>query len=300
VDTALVIGTPVERLALYFGAMRTRQGILARAALGTPDAGDAELAEELAAGMAAELRADGSAGGAAVPTIRRAHELLDLGRPPSDPAVARVLEWLMERQGKPGAYGEGCDKARHAQRLCEHWLRGFFAPAAVAERLAPITLPNGKVYRAEPAARFAISCLGLRAALRAGFGDRPGVVQHLESLRELAEQWTGWTGFFAPDVIVAGLHALTLGGPSYRETVRTLVDMVAAHQREDGLWPSADLFATLEALLASGLPAAHAAVRRTLPALGERQRVDGTLGPTAQQERALIGLRALLWAETAA
>ena len=293
-----MIGTPIERLALYFGAMRTRQGILARAALGTPDQGDPALADELAAAMAAELRADGSVGAAAVPTIWRAHELLDLGRPPTDPAVARLLEWLMERQGKSGAYGEGCDRARHAQRLCEHWLRGFFAPAAVTERLAPITLPNGKVYRAEPAARFAISCLGLRAALRAGLGDRPGVVQHLDSLHGLAEQWTGWTGFFAPDVIVAGLHALALGGPGYQETVETLVDMVAAHQGQDGLWPNADLFATLEALLASGMPAASGAVRRALPALVERQRVDGTLGPTAQQERALIGLRALVWAET--
>ena len=38
--------------------------------------------------------------------------------------------------------------------------------------------------------------------------------QHLESLRLLAEQWTSWNGFFAPDVMVAGLHALALGGPT--------------------------------------------------------------------------------------
>jgi hypothetical protein len=37
-------------------------------------------------------------------------------------------------------------------------------------------------------------------------------------------------------------------------------------------------------------------VRRALPALEERQRADGSFGSTAQQERALIGLRALLWA----
>ena len=43
--------TALERLALYFGAVRTRQGILARAALGSPGAGDAALAEELASAM---------------------------------------------------------------------------------------------------------------------------------------------------------------------------------------------------------------------------------------------------------
>jgi len=294
-----MIGTPVERLALYFGATRTRQGILARAALGTPDARDAALTDELAGAMAAELRADGSLGGAAVPTIWRAHELMDLGRGPDHPAVVRLLGWLKERQGKPGAYGEGCDKARHAQRLCEHYLGGFYAPAPPTERLAPITLPNGKVYRGEPAARFAISCLGLRAALRAGARQAPGVVQHLDSLGVLAAQWTSWTGSFAPDVIVAALHALTLAGPSYRHTVVTLVDLVVANQGPDGQWPNADIVPTLEALLATGLPAAHAAVRRAIPALVARQRPDGTLGQTAQQERALVGLHALLWAETA-
>ena len=293
-----VIGTPIERLERYFGATRTRQGILARAALGAPDPGDPALAGELAADLAADLRADGSVGGAALPTIWRAHELIDLGRPPTDPAVARPLAWLLERQEKPGAYGEGCDKARHAQRLCEHYLRGFFAPAPPSERLTPITLPNGKLYRAEPAARFAISCLGLRAALRAELGQEPGIVRHLDSLRMLAGQWTSWTGPFAPDLIVAGLHALALGGPCFRETVAALVDLVLAHQGPDGRWPNADIFATLEALLATGLPAARTGVRCALPTLVERQRADGTLGPMAQQERALIALRAMLWADS--
>jgi hypothetical protein len=293
----VVIRNPIELLSLYFAATRSRQGILARAALGIPDPGDSALADRLADELVAELRPDGSVRGAAVSTIWRAHELLDLGRRPDHPAVARVLGWMLERQGKPGAYGEGCDRTRHAQRLCEHCLGGFFSPAPAAERLTPITLPNGKVFRAEPAARFAISCLALRAALRAGHGNRPAVAQHLESLRALAEQWQGWSGFFAPDVIVAGLHALALGGPGCHETVAALVTMVAAHQAPDGVWPNADLFATLEALQATGLPAAHAAVRRAVPALAERQRVDGTLGSTALQERALIALRALLWAE---
>jgi Arc/MetJ family transcription regulator len=287
--------TALERLALYFGVVRTRQGILARAALGTPGAGDAALAQDLAAAMSAELRPDGTIMGGAVPTIWRAHELLDLGRDATDPALVRLLAWLMGRQGQPGAYGEGCDKARHAQRVCEHWARGFFSPAPAEVRVAPITLPNGKPFRVESAARFGISCLGLRAVLRAGLGDRRGPAQHLESLRLLAELWTSWNGAFVPDVMVAGLHALALGGPGTGASVEQLVGMIAAHQGADGLWPNADLFAMLEALHATGLEAARAAVGRALPALVERQRADGTFGAMAQQERALIALRAFRW-----
>ena len=156
--------------------------------------------------------------------------------------------------------------------------------------MAPITLPNGKAFRVESAARFAISCLGLRAALRAGLGDRPGAQQHLESLDLLAEQWTSWNGYFAPDVIVAGLHALALGGPAARAGVERLVGMIAAHQTPDGLWPNADLFATLEALHATGLEAARTAVGRALPALrrapagGRHLRRDGPAG--ARPDRA--------------
>jgi hypothetical protein len=289
--------TALERLALYFGVARTRQGILARAALGTPGEGDEALAQELAATMSAELRSDGTIMGGAVPTIWRAHELLDLGGGAADPTLATLLAWLMGRQGQPGAYGEGCDKARHAQHVCDHWARGFFSPAPAEVRMAPITLPNGKAFRVESAARFAISCLGLRAALRAGLGDHPGPQQHFESLRLLAEQWTSWNGSFVPDMMVAGLHALALGGPTAQEDVERLVAMIAAHQAPDGLWLNADLFATLEALHATGLEAARIAVGRALPALAERQRADGTFGAMAQQERALIALRAFRWAD---
>jgi hypothetical protein len=44
-------------------------------------------------------------------------------------------------------------------------------------------------------------------------------------------------------------------------------------------------------------PEAHAAVRRAVPTLLARQRIDGGFGSTAPQERALIALRSLIWAE---
>jgi hypothetical protein len=145
--------------------------------------------------------------------------------------VARILGWLLDRQGRPGAYGEGCDKTRHAQRICQHCLGGFFSPAPAEQRLTPITLPNGKVFRAEPAAR-----------------------------------WSDWTGFFAPDVIVAGLRALALGGPAYRPELSDVMEAVVAHQE-------------LEWSVAQRGPVRHAR------------------GPHG--DRRSDGLRALRWTETA-
>jgi hypothetical protein len=73
--------------------------------------------------------------------------------------------------------------------------------------------------------------------------------------------------------------------------------LIAQHQANDGTWPNADLFHTLEALVALGTPQARESTRRAIPALLARQRPDGSFGATAQQERALIALRALLWCE---
>jgi hypothetical protein len=287
----------LERLGRYFGEEQTRQGVLARAALDRPAAGDEDLARRLVSRAGAEVRADGSVGGAPLTTIWRAHELLDLGAPADAAPLGPVLQWALDLQGKPGAFGEGCDRERHGRRLCQHFVTGFFAPLSPTQRLTPVTLPNGKVYRAEPAARFALSCLALRAALRGGRQTRPAVRQHLVSLACLAGQWTSWTGYFAPDLIVAAMHALALAGEEYRDVVEELSGLVAAHQDPQGEWPNADFFHVLEALCAARNQAAHAAVRRAAPAIAARQRPDGTFGGSARQERALIGLRALRWAE---
>jgi hypothetical protein len=127
-----------------------------------------------------------------------------------------------------------------------------------------------------------------------GDQERPAIRRHLQSLAQISEQWTEWNGYFAPDVIVAGLHALATAGERYREVVGRLVDLVTANQGVEGEWPSADLFQVLDALLAADTPAAHVTVRRAATALLARQRGDGTFGTTAQQERGLIGLRALV------
>lgn len=286
----------IDRLVLFFASAPTRQGVLARRTLGRPAPDDDTLVQRLVAHMQSDVRDDGSIAGAVVPTIWRAHELMDLGTE-GKAGSRRVMEWVLALQGRPGAFSQGCSRIRHAHRVCEHFISGFFSPAPPEQRLAPVMLPNGKVFRAEPAARFAISCLALRAALRVRLETRPSVERHQLSLLHLQEQWTDWSGYFAGDAIVAGIHTLAFMSQSQRNLLARLSSLIAAHQAPDGTWPHADLFHTLETLLALGTPEARAAVRQAIPALLSRQRLDGSFGSTAQQERALIALRSLIWAE---
>lgn len=287
----------IERLSLYFAEIPTRQGVLARRALGFPAPGDDLLIRGLLEDMRNETRVDGSIAGAVVPIIWRVHEFMDLGYRGDETSCARIMGWILQLQQKPGAFSEGCTPTRHAHRVCEHFISGFFSPAPPEQRLAPVMLPNGKVFRAEPAARFAISCLALRAALRGRFEGLPLVEQHLASLVHLQDQWNDWNGYFAADTIVAGIHALAFVSQPHGAILSRLASIIAAHQAEDGTWPNADLFHTLETLLALRSVEAHAAVRRAVPAMLARQRIDGSFGPTAQHERALIALRSLIWAE---
>jgi len=286
----------IDRLQLFFAELSTRQGVLARQALGQPAPGDEVLATRLVDDMRAETGMDGSISGAVVATVWRAHELLDLGCKGDQAGTVRVMGWVLGLQSKPGAFSEGCSPPRHAHRACEHFISGFFSPAPPMHRFAPVMFPNGKVFRAEPAARFAISCLALRAALRGRMEKRPGVEQHVLSLFQLQEQWDDWSGYFAPDMIVAGIHTLAFAAEAHQEILPRLAGAVAGNQSEDGTWANADLFHTLEALLAIGTSDAQATVRRAVPALFARQRIDGSFGSTAQQERALIALRSLIWA----
>jgi hypothetical protein len=286
----------MEQLRLYFAPLPTRQGILAREALGQPAPDDEALTRRLGDRMRAEIRADGSLSGGVVATVWRIHELLDL-RCGDNPDWVRLMSYVLDLQGKPGSFSDGCTPHRHSHRACQHFLSGFFSPAPPEQRIAPVMLPNGKVFRAEPAARFAVSCLALRAALRGGFAERPAVEQHILSLLQLQSQWQDSNGYFAADVIVAGVHALAcLAGPR-RGEVPPLAAVLAANQAEDGTWPNADFFHTIEALLAIGTAEARTVLARSVPALLARQRADGSFGSTAQQERALIALRALLWVE---
>jgi hypothetical protein len=290
----------MERLEEFFAPRQSRAAILARAALGRPAPGDAAARAANIVSLQQGLRPDGSVGGAAVPTIWRAIELMDLGHSGQEPSTAKLITWVLGLAGQPGAFGEGCHPARHEQKACEHYLAGFFAPAPATERLAPITLPCGKTFRAEAAARFAVSCLGLRAVLQAGLAGRASVRKHLTSLSLLAEVWTDWGGYYAPDLVMSALHPLAIAPPVHRGATLKTASFIADNQQDDGTWRNADLFHALESLMAANTPPARKAVARAVPALLALQRKDGAFGPTAQEERALIGVRAMVMAGGAA
>jgi hypothetical protein len=244
--------------------------------------------------MRGETRLDGSVGGRAIPTIWLAHQLMDLGHRGDLAGTVRVVGWVLNLQQRPGAFGEGCTPTAHDHHACEHYLGGFFSPGPRREPLAPITLPDGTRYRAEDPARFAVSCLALRAVLRAGHEQRDPVMRHLESVVALQDSWTTWGGYFAPDMVTAALHALALAPPPYRNVLPQAAAFVAEHQAADGTWPGADLFQTLAALRAAGTPESRIALRRAMPVLLSSQASDGTFGPVAHDERALIGLQVML------
>jgi hypothetical protein len=280
----------ITRLQDYFASASTRQGILARRLLGKPSADDSQLAKELTRRLTGEIRADGSVGGAFVSTAWAIVELNDLG---GDPAAAtRLSDWLLARQDAPGRFGEGCTPPRHAGRTCEHFMKGFFAVAPATERVSPLTLPIGKVIRSEGTARFAGSCLALRAAILAGQGSQDGVRRHIESLAVAA---TGPlpTDHYPMEFVVASLSTLAHARQE-QNAIGAYRDLLLKRQKEDGTWSDLDSFMTLEALMTEGSEKALRAVRKAIPSLLAVQRRDGTFGALARQERALIGLEAML------
>ncbi|HEU4699688.1 MAG TPA: hypothetical protein VFS40_10935 [Gemmatimonadales bacterium] len=285
----------IERLAAWFAERPTRQGLLAREALARRRPDDDALRARLIDALRHDTRADGSVGGSLLATAWRAIELVELGHGGDQPGAQRAVNWILTTQNKPGAYGEGCTPERHQRHVCEHFMSGFFAPALATQRVAPITLPDGKVFRVEAPARFAVSCLALRAVLQAG-ERRPAVEQHVASLVRLQEEWENWGGYFPPDLVGSAIEALAYAGPARQEVLRRLTALVRDHQEPDGSWANADLFHMSAALVAARTDAARRALRRAVPQLVGRQRPDGTYGPTAREERALIALRALLLA----
>lgn len=284
----------LRRLRNYFMERPTRAGILARAALGIPRDDESSLRATLLGRIRAHIRIDGTIGGATLPSIWGAAQLLDLGARLTEGPSRRLLESLLALQNHPGAYHEGCTVARHAHHACEHYLSGFFAPAPTSHRVTPLTLPTGKTFRAEPAGRFAVSCFALAVALRAGQLARPLVAQHVASLIRLNSEWVDWGGYYAPDLAFCALAALARLPEPDNHAAESLVAVIRANQRVDGTWPSTDLFHALEALALVQSPLRETLLRRGLPALLSHQRPDGGFGRMAGEERSWIAVRVLL------
>jgi hypothetical protein len=286
---AAAVARALEGLAQWFEPRSTRPAILARAALGRPLPDDASFTERNIAQLRAETRMDGSVRGDLVATAWRAIELIDLGHGPDQAGTVRVVGYLLARQDEPGAYGKGIARPEHAGRE----LSGFFSPGATGEQLAPMIFPTGAVFTEEADARYAASCLALRAALKAHQEKRPQVQAHLASLASLASDW----GNAAMPVTLAcsTLHGLALSLPPERDALPGLVQRIAKAQ-QDGAWPDVDLFHALQALLAVPDAAATEVIARAVPVLLSLQAADGGFGGVGSvaEERGWIAVRALV------
>lgn len=286
-----MIAAALERLSGFFGRRNSRQAWVARTMTGTTFGSDPSLREQLVRSAAASL-AMPSVAGSPVRTVAVVEELVDLGAEPE--VVAPGLDGLLRLTGRPGAFGEGCTAARHAHRVCEHFLGGFFAVAAPTLRAAPAGLPNGRVYRVESQARFALSCWMLEVVLRGGRVADPAVQRHLDSFQYLVGEWEAWTDFLVPDLAFSALGALAVAPERWRPTLESVVRIVANHQLADGTWPRVDFFNALAGLSRVDHPLSPSILERALPGLLQRQRDDGSFGNVAADDRALIGLRILL------
>ena len=263
---------------------------MARRSFGRAFDSDAVLREQLIGSVVATIRPDGRATDFSA-TALALLDLIDLETPPA--RLRAPLDWLVAQANGPGAFGEGCTAARHTHRVCEHFVGGFFSPAPPSQRAAPASLPNGKVYRVESQARFAVSCLALSAVLRGGRAHEPAVQRHLDSFANMQQEWETWGEFLVPDLAFNAIAALGAAPERWRPTLEAMVRLVGNQQLRDGTWPKVDFFNALDGLCRVNHPLVGPILQQALPGLLQRQRDDGSFGNVAADERALIGLRVL-------
>lgn len=292
-DTALnqqaaTIDRAIDGLIRWSDGRVTRPGIVVRRALGAPAPDDEASARQLANNLRAETRMDGSVRGEFLTTAWRAIELMDLDHAADQAGTVRVIGYLLARQDEPGAYGGTNARPEHRGRT----FPGFFSPGDPGQWIAPLTLPNGTVFADDADARYAVSCIALRATLKARLEKRPQVHQHTESLAQLVQAWGGPIPL---PLVCSTLHGLALAESPMRDVIPGLIDLIAGAAK-GGAWADVELFHVLQALLAVPDAAATALIRSAIPVLVQRQLADGGFDGEGAigEERAWIAARALL------
>lgn len=252
----------IERLHAFFADRATRPGFIARRLLGAAKADDERLAAMLCGERRARTRLDGSIGGSLVETAWAAWEMMDLGLDALHGGLTRLVSWVL----------------------------AFLETSPADTMPTPLLLPNGTMIQGAGDATFAAECLGLRVLLRARQEERPGVQRRVARVLSL------WPS--VSDELAAIALGVTAIAPSpYRDTLPELVERFETAQQPDGSWREAGLFSVLESLLLAGIRPARAIVERAVPALLRTQRPDGSFDDPSHEERALIGLRAILVSE---
>jgi len=271
--TLRAIQDAIEAAREWLGERRDYCGYLARrdAARGAP-----ELARHLRGDLMAKQGSDGSwNSGDLAASAEAIWRLLDLGLGTDSLAVSRGLDWLYSRRDAEGAYGSGCTPARHEQRVCEHFLSGFFSPGP-SDEPQEITLGNGQTVSADASARLLASARGLRSALRAKPGD-PRANASVSGFRGLP-LYLEYGGTFTPAVLVGALQALAWVQGVWSSELAAGLETLAAAQEEDGCWPNVEFFFVLETLLEVNHPVAWQMLKRAIPRILEIQHRYGAWG----------------------
>lgn len=280
-DPTRTFTAALDRGAAFFAARETLAGVVARRLLGAPAAGDPALTDHLIRERRRRSRMDGSISGALVPTAQALWDLLELGANPGDAGVVRLAGFLLKQQDQPGRWSDD-GAAGH----------GYFSPGPRTAPVAPLVLPSGTTFRREEDARFVASCLALRAVLRAGHEGRRPVIAHLEGLLRLK--------VLEPHLGFVVLGALGMAPPAYWTRIDVLVAEAARHQRPDGSWPDVTVFHAVDMLMTVSTPAARALTIDAAPFIAAHQLPSGAFDSTASEAIALIALRTLLVARSAA
>jgi hypothetical protein len=148
----------------------------------------------------------------------------------------------------------------------------------------------------EEEARFAASCLALRAVLRAGEDRRDVVREHTSSLLASGCFQDPWRRGTNPDLFFFAIGALVHGPLADRSRLASRLDEAAAAQREDGTWHETALFNALEMISGATAPQVHRITARLVPLLCSMQRPSGAFDEAGNEEWALIAVRTLLLA----
>jgi hypothetical protein len=278
------------------------EAVIARREAGVGREQDADHARALADELCRYQAPDGSWAGSLVRTSESVLLLRALLHEPTERATAaasRAGEWIESRADQPGAYGAGCDPARHEAGLCSHAIGGFFSAGPPSENLAGLTLGVPARFGTDADARLGASAIALLALLRWHRGG-PVVDRQVASLQRML----AGDALAAGDTAVAG-HAAAVGAlveapadESTRSAVEAGLARMMKTQRADGSWPGADTFHVLDVLLRAdergyGSPAIENAIHRAVDMLALLQRADGSWGRETGPERMLVGWRAL-------
>ncbi len=287
-SSARAILDATDRARDWLSERQDFYGYLCRRSTGR---GAPELGRHLRGDLLAKQNREGYWGEANLAASAEAlWQLLDLGQAPDSLAVQRGLDWLYSRRDQEGSFGSGCTPARHEQRICEHYLSGFFS-AGPADESQEVTLPNGQSVTSDVGARLLASERALRVALRARPAD-PRAHASVSGLRSLP-LYLEYGGSNTPAVLVGALQALAWAeGPPPAE-VQAGVETLAQAQESDGNWPNVELFFVLEALLEIDHPLALRLISQTVDRLLETQLKYGAWGRRHQPAQTWIATRVL-------